>query len=235
MGRWLISSSLILISLPLLGQRIENLRATFGEGKVTVQYDIIGGNPRQTFSIQLYGSHNNYSTPLGQVTGDVGEGVMGGKDKTIIWNAEGELITHSGNITFRVSGNLIPMKLSILKPDARSSLRRGKDAVIQWEGGAPEQVQIELFKGNTRITSVGDSKNTGSISWRVPKDMDKGNYTLKLTAGIDQVTSEVFTIRPKTGMMVKIIPVVLVAGAVGWLLTGDDTTSDKLPPAPDPN
>ncbi len=239
MGRWFFSAVLIITSLPLFGQRIENLRASFADGKVTVLYDITGGHPEQTYAIQLFGSHDNFASALRLVTGDVGEGVKGGKDKTIVWNAEGELASNSSNLTFRVTGRLLPMKLSVVSPNNSSSFRRGRDAIIEWRGGSPDQsVKMELFEGNTRITSVGETKNTGSFTWRIPKDLAKGKYTIHFTSGPDRLTSEVFLVKPKIPLALKIAPVVLVAGGVALLLPGPDppipADEKLLPVAPDP-
>lgn len=217
----------------LVAQRVENLRATFGESKVTIQYDITGGNPKQTFSIQVFGSHNNFSQALRIVIGDVGDGVKGGKDLTIIWDAEAELREHSGAITFRIQGSLIPLPLAFLNPTTESSYRRGKEADIRWEGGVPDQqVKIELYQDTKRIAAVGDAKNSGNFIWNIPKDLDKGEYELKLTSGSMQVTSEAFMVKAKIPMFLKIAPGILAAGAV--ILLWPDPNDGKLPAAPDP-
>lgn len=236
MGRWFFSAVLIICSLPLFGQRIENLRAFFAEGKVTILYDIAGGNENQTYSIQVFGSHNNYSTSLHIVQGDVGVGIKPGRNLTIIWDAQAELGTHSGGITFRVSGNLIPMKLTILSPATGSTSKRGRQVSIRWEGGLPDAtVKIELYRGDTRIMSVGESKNLGSYSWHLPKDLAKGVYNIHLTAGTEKVITEGFIVKAGLPKVILVGTSALVVGAVVWLLLPDSRSADeKLPVAPDP-
>lgn len=234
MGRWFFSAVLIITSLPLFGQRIENLRASFADGKVTILYDITGGNEKQVYSIELFGSHNNYSTSLRIVQGDVGGGIKSGRNLTIIWDAQAELGTHNGGITFRVSGNPIPMKLTILSPGVGSTMRRGKNAMLQWEGGVPEQqVKIELYRGNERITLAGDSRNTGSYSWTLPKDLPRGGYALHFTNGPEKVVSDVFEVKARIPLALKVGPAVAVAGAF-LFIKPPPPPQDKLPIAPDP-
>ncbi len=234
MGRWFFSAVFIITSLPLFGQRIENLRASFADGKVTILYDITGGNEKQAYSIELFGSHNNYSTSLRIVQGDVGAGIKPGRNLTIVWDAQAELGTHSGGITFRVTGNLIPMKLAILNPGVSSFMRRGKKTLLQWAGGLPDQqVKIELFRGSERVTLVADSRNTGSYSWNVPKDLSKGGYALHFTNGSEKVVSDVFEVKARIPLALKVGPAVAVAGAF-LFISPPPPPPDKLPAAPDP-
>lgn len=233
----LLASVLLLgLACSAFAQRIENIRASFADGKVTVLYDITGGHPRQTYSIRLLGSHNQFSSPLRQVTGDVGDGVSGGKDRKIIWDAESELVTYSGGITFRISGSLIPMKLTVISPEAGSSLRRGKEVLIRWEGGLPDaNVKMELYRGNTRVAAVGETRNTGVYTLKLPKDLEKGEYAIHFAAGGERAVSAAFTVKPG---FPKGILVGLGAAAVGlavWMLLPDSGSGDeKLPVAPDP-
>src|SRR6266850_4032298 len=83
-----------------LSQSIENVKASFRDGKVTVVYDLTGGKPNQKYSLQLFGSHNNFNSPLTQVSGDVGQNIGSGKEKKIEWNAKLELDEFKGNIAF---------------------------------------------------------------------------------------------------------------------------------------
>lgn len=235
MGRWFFLAVLIVFSLPLFGQRKENLRAAFANGKVTILYNVTGGKERQTYSIQVFGSHNNYSSPLRLVTGDVGDGVKGGNDRKVVWDAEAELVTFSGGITFRIQGELVPLKLNVIRPAVGGTLRRGKGVLILWEGGLPDQnVRIELFRGNERVTLAGDSKNTGSYSWNVPKDLAKGPYTLHMNCGQEKTISEIFTVKAKIPMGLKVAAGVLVAWAIVLLIPDKAVVDPKLPLAPDP-
>src|SRR5258708_39249685 len=91
-------------------QSIQNVKASpLQDGKVTVTYDIIGGKANQKFIIELYGSHNNFSSPLIQVTGDVGKDIFGGPGKRIVWSASDELDDYKGEVNFRIKGSAMAM------------------------------------------------------------------------------------------------------------------------------
>jgi hypothetical protein len=94
---------LLFSAFQVVGQRLENIRAeAISDGeRVAVTFDITGGQEGQKFKVSLYGSHNNYSAPLQQVSGDVGE-ITGGRNKRMEWNAKGELGDYNGTVTFEV-------------------------------------------------------------------------------------------------------------------------------------
>lgn len=222
-------------------QNIENVKASFQDGKVTVVYDLNGGKPNQKYSLQLYGSQNNFISPLALVTGDVGPNITAGKEKKIVWNAQAELNEFKGIITFRVKGELIPFAFFFKNPVEGSSVRRGKKAMIQWEGGKPDQsVRFELYMGSERVTAFAETKNTGQYAWDVPKDMGKGSYTMKLNAGQESVKSGVFTVKSKIPLGVKVLPILAIGGILAAVSGGggskgkQQTTSSDLPVAPGP-
>ncbi len=229
----------LLIAALLLGwcftssvaQTIENVKASLQDGKITVVYDLTGGKPNQRYSVQLYASHNNFTSPLTQVTGDVGQNIAPGKEKKIEWNTKAEVDELKGNITFRVKAELIPFPFSFKSPIAGTSVRRGKETLLQWEGGKPDQsVHLELFKNVERVTSVAETKNNGQFTWSVPKDLSKGNYTLKLTSGKESVNSGEFSLKSKIPLAVKVLPILVIGGVVA-ATSGGGGTKDQTPPA----
>src|SRR5258706_12104077 len=91
----------------LAAQSIQNVKATFQDGKATIVYDLTSGKTNQKYSLELFSSHNNFSTPLASLSGDIGKSITSGTGKKIIWNAAEELGEYHGDITFRVKGSLI--------------------------------------------------------------------------------------------------------------------------------
>lgn len=237
------SRNLLLLSflaLPihhLAAQSIQNVKATFQDGKAIIVYDLTGGRASQKYSLELFSSHNNFSTPLARLSGDFGKSTAGGMGKKIIWNAAEELGEYHGDITFRVKGSLIIAPFAFTTPAEGSSMRRGKKANLAWDGGSPSQnVKLELFKGTERISAVTETQNSGQYTWSVPKGLTKGSYTLKLTAEKESVTSKPFTVKSKMPLLLKIIPFVAVGGVVAALgggSKGEGAASD-LPAAPGP-
>lgn len=217
-------------------QSIQNLSATFDNGKVIVAYDVVGAKPDQTYSLDLYSSHNNFTTPLTNVSGDVGKNIKAGAGKKIIWDAASGLGTFNGQVTFRVKGEMAPLPFVFKSPARGASARRGKNINILWDGGNPEQsIRLELFKGNDRVINLGETKNSGQHAWSIPKDFSKGTYAVRLTAEQEVKQSELFKVKARIPMLVKVLPI-LAAGGAAILLAGrgGDKTNNDLPAAPGP-
>ena len=227
------------ICVSAFSQSIENVRASFADGKVTIAYDLLRTDPNQTYFVEVSGSHNNYSSPLKTVSGDVGANIKGGSGKKIIWDAKAELVTYKGEITFRVKGN--PVAAWVFKtPTEGGSIRRGKSTTIQWEGGSPQQpVTVELYKGSEKVETLAQGNAGTSYTWLVPKDFEKGNYSIKLSAGGQNISSGTFSVKAKIPLLLKVLPVAVIGGLAAVLSGGggggETPTASDLPTAPDPN
>jgi hypothetical protein len=218
------------------GQTIQNLSATFLNGKVIVAYDITGAKSGQTYSIDLYSSHNNFTSPVKQVTGDVGKNISAGVGKRITWDVAVELIEFSGDLTFKLKGEMIPLPLSFKTPTVGDRVRKGKSIGITWEGGKPDQmISFELYKGNDKVMNIGDSRNTGQFAWLIPKDFSKGTYSVKLKSGDEVRQSGFFNVKPRTPLLVKLLPLLAAGGAAALLSGGGEKSATELPAAPNPN
>ena len=218
------------------GQKIQNLNASFLDGKAIVTYDVIGTKANQTYTIDLYSSHNNFASPLKNVTGDVGKNIKAGTGKKIIWDAASELTEFSGDISFKIKGELIPLPLTLLSPISGTSAKRGKPIKILWEGGKYDQVvHFELLKGNDRVIDIGETKNTGEFVWGIPKKLSKAYYTIRISSGQETKQSGLFKVKSRTPLIVKILPL-LAAGGAAVVLSGGGggTTAADLPAAPSP-
>lgn len=227
------------------GQAIRNVAASYLDGKVTVVYDLEGVSENQVFSLELFGSHNNFSTALRNATGDVGKNIHPGKNKRIEWTPAVELgSAFKGEITFRVKGEPMPMALIVKSPSSGGSVKKGKQTQIQWEGGSSDKVRLELYRGNERVTTFAETKNTGQYTWAVPKDLEKGSYTLKVNAGNESASSAVFAVKSKPPTLIILGGVAVVGGLIAILASGgSDNNSNNnnnnngepdLPAAPGP-
>ncbi|MDA0196389.1 MAG: hypothetical protein O2887_17050 [Bacteroidetes bacterium] len=221
-------------------QTITNLGATFANGMVTVTYDVQGTHPDQTFSLDLYSSIDNFTAPLKAISGDVGKAVKAGTNKKILWNAAAEMGNFDGDLTFKVKGLANALPYTFKSPEG-GSRKMGKPLTIAWQGGLPEEtVTLQLFKDNTLVTDIGQTRNNGTYTWAVPKKLEKGSYTLKLTGKTETVQSSAFEIKSQMPLLLKIVPAVVVAGIVVVVLPkggggGGDPIGDDLPAAPGPN
>ncbi len=72
---------LITGSAELTAQSLENIKTSFDGERVTITYDLNNTEPNQKFRINIFSSHNGYSTPIVSVSGDWGTEVAVGKPK----------------------------------------------------------------------------------------------------------------------------------------------------------
>ncbi|HMJ67500.1 MAG TPA: Ser-Thr-rich GPI-anchored membrane family protein [Cyclobacteriaceae bacterium] len=228
---------LLLATFQLSAQRLENIRAQAISGgeRVSITYDITGGSRDQKFKVTVYASHNNYSTPLSMVSGDVNE-VTAGTGKRIEWNAKAEMVEYSGDITFELRADPVALPLNVKTPPG---VKKGKSTTISYDGIAPnESVKLELVKGGVVVNQIGVTNDPGKYVWTVPSDVAKGSdYQVRLTTGGRVANSGSFKVKSKTSPLVYIIPGVVVVGAIVFLVTRDKDNgggSKELPIPPDP-
>jgi hypothetical protein len=219
------------------GQSINNVRASFQDGKVVVTYDLTGGNEKQSYHVSLFSSHDNYASPVLSVSGDVGSNRQSGVANRIVWDVGLDLGEYKGTLTFRVSADPLPMAYEFTKPALSTSYRRGKQASISWNGGmVSENVTIELLNNGNVVQQISNARNSGIQNWAIPKGMAKGSgYQLRLRSSNGQtINSNNFSIKSKVPLALKVAPVV-IAGLVIALLPTSDPGPDRivdLPAAP---
>jgi hypothetical protein len=224
----------------LYGQSLQNIRASVQDGKAKITYDLTGnGDTNQVYSISIYSSHNNYTSPLTRVTGDIGKNVFAGVDKIIVWNIIEELEAYKGEVTFKVKGEMIIAPLTFKTPMQGSTVRRGKKTKVLWNGGRKDQsIKLELYEKNILVKTLNEEKNKGAYEWQLPKDFKRGNYTMKLSGGSETIQSEEFKVKARIPLVVKVLPVLLIGGAVSFFALGDEggekSANDNLPAAPGP-
>ncbi len=227
---------LLFATFSLYAQRVENIRAEAVNGgeRVTITYDINGAADGQKFNVTIYSSHNNFSTALTRVTGDLNN-VTGGTGKRIEWNAKEELVDYNGDITFELRADPIIVPLAIKTP---SSAKRGKNLKITYSGVAPgENVKIDLLRNGVVVNQVGNTTNPSIYTWSVPTDVEKGSdYSLRITAGNRTASSGSFPVKNKIKVWMIAVPAVVVVGVVVLLSSGKSKDKEKdLPTPPDPN
>lgn len=240
--RWLFPVGLIFSMLLASAQELQNTRASYANGQVLISYDLASVNPEQKYNIQLFASHNGFASPLSLVTGDIGKGISTGTSKEIKWDAAKELGTFRGQLSFKVVAEMVPLPFAFRNPAVGAALRQGKKSIVEWRGGVPgHEVRLEVYQGSTRVSSLGEVTNTGTYTWTVPKDLEKGEgYTLKISEGEVSARSELFIVKPKVPLLLKLSPLLLGAAIlpfVGGSEPPEPITEDHTPlsPAPQPN
>ena len=221
-------------------QQIANLRIEQAGAKVLIHYSIENGNPGDHYNVKVYSSHDRFRQPLSVVRGDVGENIAFGGEKLIEWYAQEEIGAFTGELSVEIRLFESRNAFYVQSPIPRSSFKRGKELPINWSGGSSEgNVQIDLFRDGNRLLTINNSAaNTGNYQWAIPVKQSKGNgYQVRIRSNLNenvQAFSGHFYIRPKTGLVLKIVPAAIVAGVVTYLLINPPGEQD-LPSPPNPN
>lgn len=242
----LLLFTLILVSFGAFAQTVVVKKVELSGDIIIVHYELDDGNPNNEYQLGLYSSKDNFATPLKKVKGDVGNEVKPGVDKKIEWNIREEMGGFKGRIALEVRGKIFSPFVKLQNFDTKKSYKRGKSFNLAWKAGNVNPVNIELYKGNERVSGEMNHPNNGAFTMFVPAHAKPGSdYRLKISDAknsSDVIHTGYFKVTPKVPIWMKILPVVVVGGVVAALAGGGGgttqppvTESSPLPPAPNPN
>jgi hypothetical protein len=108
----------------LEAQNVTNVRSQKNGNKIDVNYRLDGLSSNQTVKVNLYYSVNNsdYSGPLQEVSGDIGNHISGNGNKKITWDVLSEIGSLKGDTKFKVE--IIPNQ-NFRKPKASTKDLKG--------------------------------------------------------------------------------------------------------------
>lgn len=214
-------------------QSVQNMAVSFAGEKGTITFDLIGGLPGQSCAVELFSSHNQFSSPLTRVSGDVGSKVPMGAGRKIVWDAN-ELGEFEGEIEFKVRATLLPVPLTLLH-QTNVRVRRGKSVSLQWYGTNQGQpISITLIRDQQPPLPLGTVENKTSFIWAVPKKFQKGEVKLQLVSKGETVYSTPIKIIGKTPFVVKLLPVIAVSGILLFVPSRPEAANNDLPAPPSP-
>jgi len=223
----------ILAPLKIVAQEISSFSYKQSGDKIEVTYSL-SGQPNDRYEVLLYGSHDNFHSPLKLVTGDVGEDIIPGKNKFIVWEAKKELDKFKGNFSLKLKSRFIPLvTFTIAKGE---KFKMGKTQTIAWEGNA-ENIKLELYKNEIKISDIGLASSGNSYNWQLPKKglVKGGNYRIKGSGNGHSELSEAFEIKKKMPVYIWAIPVVIVGGVIAILYGKKNPENNTIPPPIGPN
>lgn len=242
-SKWALFLLLLTCSLAGFSQKIDNITAEFDGERIIITYDLTPGKATDKFNVVLKSSHDNYEKPLKFLMGDAGTNVLPGARNRIIWDVKSELPSDfNGNVTLKFEiETIIPLVIEersalSAKPLYKNVFKRGTDLRLEWTGGSRrDSVKIDLFKGDNfsqTIERVGNE--TKNYIWHIPKKQKKGSYFLRLSDqnGQDISATQIFTVKPKTPFIVKVLPVLAVGAGAYFLFSGGGDDPPKELPAP---
>lgn len=215
------------------GQTLENVNASFDGEKMVITYDLGFTDANQKFKVALYSSHDNYTTPIAFSTGDLGENVMPGKAKRVVWEVKNSLpADFDSDITLKVKASkVMPVVVKlVINPLSKTAYKKGQTVEVQWQGGKPtDKINIELYKDKELQNKLAENvSNSQSYKWAVPKTLKGKGYSIHISNATDQSNSQSFTIKPKMPLLLIIAPVVVLGGVIAFV--GGSKSPEKTPP-----
>ncbi|MBS1488136.1 MAG: hypothetical protein JST43_11170 [Bacteroidetes bacterium] len=198
---------------------------------VIVNYDLEHSNPASEFLLNLYASNDNFSAPLKKVTGDVGQEIKAGTNKKMIWAIRDEWGNYKGKVALEIRGKVFVPFIKLQNfITAAAKYKRGKNYDLLWRAGNSDPINIELYKGNTRIQGSMQQPNNGAFTLFIPVNAKSDDdYRLKISDSRNAeeiLYTPYFKVVPKVPFLVKaIIPLTIGGGAVILLGGGKKESS----------
>ena len=107
-----------LIAQLAFSQKINIKWVEIASDKIIVHYDLEDTNPNHEYIISLFSSKDNFSAPLTKVTGDAGNEIKPGNDKSITWDIKRELGNYKGDLELGLRGKFYVPFLKLTDFDA---------------------------------------------------------------------------------------------------------------------
>ena len=212
-------------------QIIENIQVKFENGLIAVHYDLMGGEPNELYEFYLYGSHDNYTVPLIEVSGDIGSGVVVGRDKIIYWDARKEFGNFKGDVNLRVIGGKYVPLVEFQNFESQLKVKRGKSYNLQWLNNTDsEKIYFELLRDGQPYLNRVLIPNTGNYNWFIANKMKVGRYRIRLSDVENPLKGEIsgeFEVKRKIPLGVKFIPIVIAGGATYMLVSNGDSEPNE--------
>ncbi len=228
----------------LHAQKVQIERVELAKEKIIVHYDLDDSNPNNEYQLNLYASKDNYTVPMTQVKGDVGNEIKPGVGKKIEWNINDEFGDFAGDLALEVRGRVFVMFAKLQGFDTEKGYKRGKTYPLNWKPGNTNPIHIELFKGSERLVGELNHPNNGSYLLTMPSHAQRGDdYRIRITDSKrpdESIYSGFFSIKPRVPLLFKTAGGAAVLGGIvflGTVLSGskDEGSQPDPPGLPDEN
>lgn len=222
--------------LPLQAQQFTMKRIELANGQVVVHYDLTDDVVGRSYTLNVYGSHDNFLNPLQKITGDAGLEVKPGLNRKFVWDAKAELGENfSGSVALEVRGRLYIPFVRLTGFEDYRVLKRGKPYPLTWSGGTQQNIlNFDLYKGDKKVTTFSNIANVGTYKLTLPTDTKPGkDYKLRIsdTKNKDEVVyTGTFAVKRKTPLLLKVLPML----GLGYLATQLAGGADGPSEIPDP-
>ncbi|XOV93143.1 MAG: hypothetical protein ACFHWX_00240 [Bacteroidota bacterium] len=187
-------------------------------------------SPRERYNIVLYSSRdggNFQKLSVGRTDVAPGEPVIFTLSPEDIGGAASQL-----QLKVEIEASTFPL---VVRAD--SKVKKGKGLLASWTGfNTNGPYKVELIDNMDRAITIAEENGT-SANILLDKDLDKGNYTLRVTPGNNREAYGEAKLKIAGGLnpLLIIAPVALGGGAAAYFLLGPTKPDDpeELPTPPD--
>lgn len=204
--------------------------------QLALHYDLIDTTRGHTYSIYVYSSKDNFLNALEKISGDAGLEVKPGKNRKIVWNAREELgPTFAGEVELEIRGRLYIPFIRFEGFQDVEVRKRGVPFLVKWSGGTRQNIlNFQLYQGDKLKYTFPNAPNNSEQKITIPTTVKPGNgyyFRISDTKNKDQVViTPQFGIKRKIPLALKVVPVLLVGGAIYLLLPDPQPDPIEGPP-----
>ena len=185
-------------------QHFENIRTEARDGKVNIVFDLVSNSPGARYDIVVLSSHNNFTSPLTRLTGDL-LGVRAGAGKAITWAFGNDLDSFNGNLVFELQGTAI-YPLTIL--GAPGKLKRGRSHQVRTAGGRKDQsFEVSVVSPSGEVINRFNSTQRSSFIVSLDKHLKTSRGYKLVLKGNNEIKEYTFKVTPRVNRVLFVLPV----------------------------
>jgi hypothetical protein len=242
-----MKKELLIITLTALvfathAQEFEIKRYELAGDNIVIFYDLVDTVKNRSYTINLYASKDNYLNPLTKISGDVGLEVKPGTNRKLTWNAKEELgNTFAGKVAIEIRGRVYIPFVRFGSFEDIESRKRGVPFVVTWTGGTRQNIlNFDLYSGDKKVWTQANVANNGNYELEIPTSVKPGkDFRFKISDSKNKdeiVYTPTFAVKRKIPLLLKVVPLVALAGVVGIFATqGSSSTEGPTVPGEIPD
>lgn len=204
-----------------------------------IHYDLVDTAKNRTYTVNVFSSKDNFLSPMQKMKGDVGLEVKPGNNRRIVWASKEELgSSFNGDIELEIRGRVYIPFIRFDGFQDGQVFKRGRAKSITWSGGTRQNIlNFALYKGDTYVDVIPNVANSGSYDLILPTSIKPGSgyyFMVSDSKNKDQVMkTNQFKVKRKVPLLLKVLPVALIAAVVPSL-AGGSSNSSELGGPPEP-
>jgi len=236
--RLILVFGLLTINVESFSQRIVNVYVLpVFKSDLVVYYSLEGEKPGDRYQVDLYCSIDGFTEPLTNVTGEVGDNVLAGNDKKILWVIDNEARLSKTELKFEVRAKLFNPLIKINDLTAGKVFKIGKTYSLSWQSLKKlDKLKITLYNGRKRMWTEAVTETRKEYNWAIPKTVKPGDYyRFKFSNNNDSTDvlySPIFRIKQRMSPISKIACGATIGIVTYFILNSKKQGPTELPSPP---